>query len=87
MDTNKLKKRLSYIREKSFGLMDSHDSFRNRRLLHGAILDLCDIIEELNEQCEDKRKDSSSPSDSGDGEPEGGDDPDRPEWRGPRGYG
>ena len=49
--------------------MDSHDSFRTRRLLHEAILDLCDIIEELNEQCE------------------GGDDPDRPEWRGPQGYG
>ncbi len=67
--------------------MDSHDSFRTRRLLHEAILDLCDIIEELNEQCEDKRKDSSSPSDFGDGESEGGDDPDRPVWRGPRGYG
>ncbi len=87
MDTNKLKKRLSYIREKGFGLIDSHDSFRKRRLLHEALLELCDIIEEVNEQCEDARKDSSDPSDSGDGESEGGDDPDRPEGCGPRGYG
>jgi hypothetical protein len=52
MEKDKLAKRLSYIKDKSYGLMDGHDTFRNRKLLREAIIQLCEIVEELNAEME-----------------------------------
>ena len=52
MEKEKLARRLSYVREKSYGLLDSHDTFRNRKLLREAIVLLCNLLEELNEEIE-----------------------------------
>lgn len=56
MEKEKLAKRLSYIREKSYGLTDSHDTFRSRRLLREALVELCDILQELNDEVEEGKR-------------------------------
>ena len=56
MEKDKLAKRLSYIRDKSHGLLDRYDTFRNRRLLREAMLELCDLLQELNDEIEDDKK-------------------------------
>ncbi len=56
MEKEELARRLSYIREKSHGLTDSHDSFRGRRLLREALVELCDLLEQLNDEVEDSKR-------------------------------
>ena len=56
MEKEELAKRLSYIRDKSYGLTDSHDSFRSRRLLREAFVELCDLLEELNAEVEESKR-------------------------------
>ncbi len=56
MEKEELAKRLSYIREKSYGLTDGHDTFRSRRLLREALVELCDILQELNDEVEERKR-------------------------------
>ncbi len=56
MEKDKLAKRLSYIREKSCGLLDQYGLFRSRKLLQEAMLDMCNIMEELNEEIEKSKE-------------------------------
>ncbi len=56
MEKEELAKRLSYIREKSYGLTDSHDTFRSRRLLREALVELCDLLQEMNDEIEDSKR-------------------------------
>lgn len=55
MDKDKLNQRLSYVKEHAVGLLGGHDTFKSRKLLHEAILELCSILEELNEDKERER--------------------------------
>ena len=81
MDKDNLARRLSYIREKSFGLMNNNDSFRSRKLCQEAMVELCNIIEGINIQMEDMSRDAPVSSDSGDGKSKGGGGPDQPKGR------
>ncbi len=56
MEKEEIAKRLSYIREKSYGLMEGHDTFRDRRMLREALVNLCDLIEELNAEIEEGKQ-------------------------------
>ena len=56
METEELARRLSYIKEKSYGLTDGHDSFRSRRLLREALMEICDLLQEVNEEVEESKR-------------------------------
>lgn len=56
MEKEELAKRLSYIKEKSYGLTDGHDTFRSSRLLREALMELCDLLQEVNDEIEDSKK-------------------------------
>lgn len=56
MEKEELARRLSYIKEKSYGLTDGHDSFRSRRLLREALVELCDLLQEVNEEVEESKR-------------------------------
>ncbi len=52
MEKDQLAKRLFYIKDKSYGLINGHDTLRSRKLLREAIVQLCEIVEELNAEME-----------------------------------
>ncbi len=56
MEKEELARRLSYIKEKSYGLTDGHDSFRSRRLLREALVELCDLLQEVNDEVEESKR-------------------------------
>ncbi len=56
MEKEELARRLSYIKEKSYGLTDGHDTFRSSRLLREALMELCDLLQEVNEEVEESKR-------------------------------